>query len=1677
MREYFYVGSLESVYLGKAFLKILEKIKLKRLPLKENIEAQVKESLKELERHFEIDRLHLVSMIKAVELIGEDIKQIKQLISEIKEPLLNSSLQRSQKDANNANSPISKINLKEKEHTSTWSSSSSPLGNEKALSSSVSKKVYKCEGPMFRINNSESDFMGITSPIASVPVKDNPHPLFHIPFLDSRNHDAVAFWIEELVNEGIIPCGLPLLNFDAHTDNWVWRQYLGKEGVTMGTWLSYLIKQELIGQVWWIPYLKPAYYHDRYYERRVLSLAKLDKLPNFKEGVIVTFDFDFFSDKDNPKPSKEEIYQKINKLTNFFKSRPNLIRVLNFTRSLRDGKHVTYSYSYVSQSNFIAKDLTKAFSVILCKSHLDNTVSSPLRSKPQELSVREIEKLIKDNKINSTEGYLVIRIPEVCYEGKFTFLSLRLKILFGWEKATKITLALRDYSVDGVKISISLVNKWYKEKEPTLNFNTKIKYIKDKKWLIVSSSSPTLLPNQEALGIIGQKAKQRYGKSKILIEIEGEDFDLEHPGEVHNHSFGSPISYYLDKNWNLRYSDIKNLKQGGTRCSAYPNFKLLISFLKKRVSLSMQDIQTGIQNLVFLLNQKAQLKVRQVRDSGFMQAKNWVSVLLKKSRHSLVRHPVRLSFDYSPPLKFRRYFILDLLNDGPFGTDEVLKEIFILRPHCKLFDIFPQTKRLVGKRLKNAINLAQKEGFIEKNLRSSLRQNDHRSLRSSKEKSSNLFVAGGGRFSAAAGYKLVSSPLIVGVLREIKPQEGKAGAELMGETAEVWREARIIKKVKEPLPQEYIYIKPYHILFTYLHLTAVITSRLEKTMIKGISSPLTKEELVKEIIDLKYSLLKLFLESRYGYIKDKKEEVLRYLQKEIIFQEELIMNTIVTFKIKIFDSKGYILEEVTIERKIPTPEELKENKEIYAASYVKSEEGIKKDSLSPSRISYALLIRRILWEMGFHKRRDISFDSYGIGPDACIKLFHKGPLQDLSSYLRHLISKKIGKERNIKEIDKGEILLETERALQLIAQWLKIHGHETDYGIGLLALAVGLSKRQKLDYQNALLKKSNKELQGIINNLKKKLKSLSSSSSLKKDQLQELDSGIVTKRIKDGLLKMNLNTSSPIESSWDERVVKSGLKTKDRIKYLMKLRSLLKLPKDSIGLYIGAGADASNFFLATDAQIGIFLDYLSFGKVKDLDDPDYSKYKEEYFYESRNRNFISAILLELISRMILPLNWELNAMGAKDIRFEKIREGINRVRFKWAFCKKELREREIIYFSKILIKKESILPKELENLLKEGIDFYFQKGGFSFEGGILDLPKGLKIKILKSIRSKGLIISDVDLLEDTSYKKFFSSLSAEELDRFDIYFGFESSPKRIYTYKKVTSSPVNKKGLEEVYIEELEDNIFVLEGVHRSLDLTSKIILKAVKIYLKRLSHPEQISLLDMGSGTGIVSILAKKMKVKRVVAIDIGEKEIINTKLNLKRFGFEDVLILQTDLFSGLKGRFDLIVFNFPAFPERIKISERFFGELKDFLTEKGEALIIWPRYSFIPKCEVFISEEDLKIITEKNSLKAEPYLTIEGKNCTLTEYTAFIVKRKEDIASSPTEIYGSLSRSFLSNKIFGSIILIQKIFIKLKEKKEIIILIHGFKGHWSEVGIKDIEESNLSNYNKIYRLNLIIG
>lgn len=69
-------------------------------------------------------------------------------------------------------------------------------------------------------------------------------------------------------------------------------------------------------------------------------------------------------------------------------------------------------------------------------------------------------------------------------------------------------------------------------------------------------------------------------------------------------------------------------------------------------------------------------------------------------------------------------------------------------------------------------------------------------------------------------------------------------------------------------------------------------------------------------------------------------------------------------------------------------------------------------------------------------------------------------------------------------------------------------------------------------------------------------------------------------------------------------------------------------------------------------------------------------------------------------------------------------------------------------------------------------------------------------------------------------------------------------------------------------------------------------------------------SVLDMGSGSGILAKAALDSGAKSVIAVDINKESIEH----IKSLGIHSI---KSDLFKNVKGKFDLVIFNPPYLPE----------------------------------------------------------------------------------------------------------------------------------------------------------------
>lgn len=130
---------------------------------------------------------------------------------------------------------------------------------------------------------------------------------------------------------------------------------------------------------------------------------------------------------------------------------------------------------------------------------------------------------------------------------------------------------------------------------------------------------------------------------------------------------------------------------------------------------------------------------------------------------------------------------------------------------------------------------------------------------------------------------------------------------------------------------------------------------------------------------------------------------------------------------------------------------------------------------------------------------------------------------------------------------------------------------------------------------------------------------------------------------------------------------------------------------------------------------------------------------------------------------------------------------------------------------------------------------------------------------------------------------------------------------------------------------------------------------------------------LDVGTGSGILAEEAA-LYSEEVVAVDISKEAVDYCKEKIKT---SKIKFFQSDLFSNVEGKFDLIIFNPPYLPEQEgedrdtaqkvsggkkgnEIIKRFFKDVAGFLEKEGKILILVS--SLTPEVEQIMKDYEFK-------------------------------------------------------------------------------------------------------------------
>jgi release factor glutamine methyltransferase len=115
------------------------------------------------------------------------------------------------------------------------------------------------------------------------------------------------------------------------------------------------------------------------------------------------------------------------------------------------------------------------------------------------------------------------------------------------------------------------------------------------------------------------------------------------------------------------------------------------------------------------------------------------------------------------------------------------------------------------------------------------------------------------------------------------------------------------------------------------------------------------------------------------------------------------------------------------------------------------------------------------------------------------------------------------------------------------------------------------------------------------------------------------------------------------------------------------------------------------------------------------------------------------------------------------------------------------------------------------------------------------------------------------------------------------------------------------------------------------------------------------LDILEIGSGTGLVSVLCAIRGANSITAVDVNRLAVENTRLNFEKLEIANALVYESDVFSSLPvKKYDVIIFNLPyhdaepvtdlergVMDKNYIVMEKFLSGAKFFMKENSELYV----------------------------------------------------------------------------------------------------------------------------------------
>jgi release factor glutamine methyltransferase len=160
-----------------------------------------------------------------------------------------------------------------------------------------------------------------------------------------------------------------------------------------------------------------------------------------------------------------------------------------------------------------------------------------------------------------------------------------------------------------------------------------------------------------------------------------------------------------------------------------------------------------------------------------------------------------------------------------------------------------------------------------------------------------------------------------------------------------------------------------------------------------------------------------------------------------------------------------------------------------------------------------------------------------------------------------------------------------------------------------------------------------------------------------------------------------------------------------------------------------------------------------------------------------------------------------------------------------------------------------------------------------------------------------------------------------------------------------------------------------------------------VEVLSKRLKAKKNETALDMGSGSGIIAqtLIDLGVKKKNLTLVDLNSYAIIH----LKKY-YQESKVIKSNLFSKVKGKYDIITFNPPYLPANKYDKEidttggkkgdeailKFLKKLKKHLKDKGICFLLTSSLTPMAKIEKQFKKLKVKKIATKKLFFEDLYI-----------------------------------------------------------------------------------------------------